>query len=103
MLNGHPLARLPNNVNFSFPGVDGEALVLALDERGIAASAGSACAHVSWEPSHVLLAMGRTLEEASGGLRLTLGRDTTDDDIDVALRVVPEVVAGLTGQPLSPL
>ncbi len=93
--NGHPDARLANNVSFSFPGVDGEALVLALDRLGIAASAGSSCAHVTWEPSHVLLAMGRNLEEASGGLRLSLGRDTTDDEIEVALRIIPDAVAGL--------
>ena len=95
-LNGPRAERLPNNVNFSFPGVDGESLLMALDEHGIAASAGSACAHVTWEPSHVLLAMGRTLEEASGALRLSPGRETTDKDIDTALAIVPRVVRELS-------
>lgn len=93
--NGHPSQRLPNVANFSFAGVDGEALIVALDERGIAASAGSACANVTWEPSHVLLAMGRSLGEASGGLRLSLGRTTTDDEIATAIAIVPEVVERL--------
>ena len=94
-LNGPRTERLANNVNFSFPGVDGESLLMALDRQGIAASAGSACAHITWEPSHVLLAMGRTLEEAGGALRLSLGRETTDGEIDAALAIVPRVVREL--------
>ncbi|HWO94062.1 MAG TPA: cysteine desulfurase family protein, partial [Dehalococcoidia bacterium] len=94
-LNGHPTERAANNVNFSFAGLDGESLVLALDAQGVACSAGSACAHTTWEPSHVLLAMGCTLEEATGALRLTLGNPTTDQDIDDAGRIIVDVVRRL--------
>lgn len=94
-LNGHPTQRLPNNTNFSFRFIEGEALVLQLDMRGIAASTGSACSTRKLEPSHVLLAIGLSPEEAHGSLRLTLGRGNTRDDVDYVLRVLPEVVEKL--------
>jgi cysteine desulfurase len=84
---------LPNIVNFSFPGMDGEALVAELDGRGVAVSSGSACASVSWEPSHVLLAMGHPLDLAVGAIRFSLGPETTDDEIDAVLATLPEAVA----------
>jgi len=94
-LNGHPAMRLPNNANFSFKFIEGEGLVLDLDGYGIAASSGSACSSKSLEPSHVLLAIGLKHEEAHGSLRLTLGRDTKDKDIDYVLRVLPKSVERL--------
>ncbi|MFQ5879516.1 MAG: cysteine desulfurase family protein [Dehalococcoidia bacterium] len=94
-LMGHPEQRLANNVHFAFEGVAGDALVAALDARGIAASAGSACATATWEPSHVLLAMGVPLPKAVGGLRLTLGPQNADDDVDYVLAVLPAVVEKL--------
>ena len=95
MLNGHPKARLPNNVNVSFKGIEGEGLVLRLDDKGIAASTGSACSSHSLEPSHVLLAIGLEHGDAHGSLRLTLGRQTTGEDIGYVLRELPRVVEGL--------
>jgi cysteine desulfurase len=95
LLNGHPVQRLSNNVNFSFPGVEGEPVVLALDFEGICASSGSACSSASVEPSHVLIAMGLDADLAVGSVRLTLGKDSTEAQ---ALRVVdalPRVVARL--------
>ncbi|MPZ22180.1 MAG: aminotransferase class V-fold PLP-dependent enzyme [Dehalococcoidia bacterium] len=92
-LNGHPAMRLPNNTNFSFPGVEGDALVAALDQAGFAVGSGSACGSGSWEPSHVLLAMGVSLERAAGALRITVGRDTTPGDIEALLDHLPNVVA----------
>jgi cysteine desulfurase len=94
-LNGHPTLRLPNNANFSFKFIEGESLVLDLDNKGIAASTGSACSSKSLEPSHVLLAIGLKHEEAHGSLRLTLGRETTNKDIDYVLRVLPKSVERL--------
>jgi cysteine desulfurase len=91
-LNGDPVNRLSNNVNVSIPGVRGDQLVLALDKAGIAASAGAACGSSTWEPSHVLLAMGLSMPEAVGGLRLTLGLETTDVDADAVLATLPRVV-----------
>ncbi|CAI8014391.1 Cysteine desulfurase IscS [Geodia barretti] len=73
VLNGHPSERLPNNLNISFAGVDGESILLGLDLQGIAASSGSACSSGSLEPSHVLLALGQTADVARGSLRITLG------------------------------
>jgi cysteine desulfurase len=96
-LTGHPTERLPNNASFIFRGIEGEPLLLNLDMRGICASSGSACASGSVEPSHVLLAMGYTHEEAHGALRLTLGRENTDAEVDAVLAVVPELVASLRG------
>ncbi|MEM2874389.1 MAG: cysteine desulfurase NifS [Candidatus Nanoarchaeia archaeon] len=101
MLNGHPSERLPNNVNFSFKFIEGEALVLYLDEYGISASTGSACSSKKLKPSHVLLAIGRTPEEAHGSLRLTLGYDTKEEDINYVLEKLPEVVKRL--REISPL
>ncbi len=87
--------RLPNNVNVSFLGVDGEALVLYLDARGIAASTGSACASGSTEPSHVIEAIGRPPEYTKGSIRFTLGKDTTKPDVNYALKVLAGLVAEL--------
>jgi cysteine desulfurase len=102
-LNGHAEHRLPNNANLSFSGVDGESLLLALDRQGIAASSGSACTAGSIDPSHVLLAMGQDRSWALGALRLTLGKQTTAQDIDRVLEVLPGIVARLRadGEPLS--
>jgi len=94
-LNGHPERRLPNNANLSFKYVEGEALLLNLDMRGIAVSSGSACTSGSLEPSHVLLAMGVPPEVAQGSLRFTFGRQNTDDDVDYVLQELPPVVAKL--------
>jgi cysteine desulfurase len=91
-LNGHRQDRLPGNVNFSFSGIDGEPLLLNLDMQGIAASSGSACMAGSVEPSHVLLAMGLAPELAQSSLRLTLGRENTDDNIDTLLEILPKIV-----------
>jgi cysteine desulfurase len=86
-------SRLPNNVNFSFIGVEGETLLLDLDMKGISASTGSACSSESLDPSHVLMALGLKHEMAHGSLRLTLGRLTKDEHIDYVLEVLPEIVA----------
>ena len=85
--------RLPNNTNFSFIGIEGETLLLDLDSKGISASTGSACSSASLEPSHVLLALGLSHEMAHGSLRMTLGRGTTEEQIDYVLDVLPEIVA----------
>ena len=85
--------RLPNNVNFSFIGVEGETLLLDLDAKGICASTGSACSSESLDPSHVLLSLGLKHEMAHGSLRFTIGRLTTDEQIDYVLEVLPEIVA----------
>jgi len=100
-LNGHPTERLPNNVNISIEYVEGESVLLNLDLEGIAASTGSACSSGSLEPSHVLLAMGLSHQKAHGSLRLTLGRETTDEDIVRVLEVLPPIVARLRA--MSPL
>ncbi len=95
VLTGHPTRRLPNNASFCFPGTQGESLVVALDLEGIAASSGSACTSGSTEPSHVLTAIGLERSVAQGSLRLTVGRGTTDEDVDRLLEVLPRVVARL--------
>jgi len=100
-LNGHPESRLPGSVNFSFLFIEGESLLLNLDLKGIAASSGSACTSGSLDPSHVLLAMGLTHEVAHGSLRVTLGRDNTEDEVDYFLEVLPEIVERLRS--MSPL
>jgi len=100
-LNGHPKQRLPNNANFSFKYIEGEALVLHLDFEGIAASTGSACSTKSLEPSHVLTAIGLKPEEAHGSLRLTLGRFNTKKEIDYTCKVIPKVVERL--RKISPI
>ena len=95
VLNGDKVHRLPGNVHFCFEGIEGESLLLLLDEYGIAASSGSACTSGSLDPSHVLLAIGHPHEIAHGSLRLTLSTYTTDADIDLALTAVPQVVERL--------
>lgn len=100
-LNGHELKRLSNNLNFSFSYIEGEALLLSLDLRGIAGSSGSACTSGSLDPSHVLLAIGLKHETAHGSLRLTIGDATTDEDIDYVLAELPPIVQRL--RDMSPL
>lgn len=94
-LNGHPTERLPNNINISIAGVEGESLLLSMDLAGVAASSGSACASGSIEPSHVLTAIGVAPERARGALRLTLGRSTTSEYLDYALQVLHDASARL--------
>jgi len=94
-LNGPWEKRLPNNINISFRGVEGEALVIALDQKGIAVSTGSACSSKSLEPSHVLLALGLSPEEAHGSLRITLGRFTTEKEVEKFLKALPPIVKRL--------
>lgn len=94
-LNGSPEHRLPNNANFTIRGAEGESMVIALDGEGIAASTGSACSSRSLEPSHVLLALRLSQEEAHCSLRLTLGRYTTEGEIKQVLEVLPKVVGRL--------
>ena len=100
-LNGDPEKRLPNNANFSFRFIEGESLLIMLDMKGIAGSSGSACTSGSLDPSHVLLAIGLPHETAHGSLRLTLGADTTKEDLDYTLDQIKEIVAKLRN--LSPL
>ena len=100
-LNGHRTKRLPNNVNFSIKYIEGESILLMLDMNGIAASSGSACTSGSLDPSHVLLALGLTHEVAHGSVRLTLGDDTTEEDIDYVLDVLPKVAHRLRA--MSPI
>lgn len=92
VLNGHPTNRLPNNLNFTILDIEGEAVLLYLDEYGIACSTGSACTSTSLDPSHVILAMGKPYEYAHGSLRFTMGHSTTRADIDHVLSVLPPVV-----------
>ncbi|HEX5139472.1 MAG TPA: aminotransferase class V-fold PLP-dependent enzyme [Dehalococcoidia bacterium] len=94
-LNGHPTERLANNINVSFKGVRGDKLVLELDRHGIAASAGAACGSSTWEPSHVLLAMGLGMPDVVGGLRLSLSAENGDSDLEGLMAVLPEAVASL--------
>lgn len=94
-LNGHPTDRLPNNVNLSFAKVEGEALLLRLDLVGVAGSSGSACTSGTLDPSHVLMALGLSQAQANGALRLTLGTDTTEEEIDAVLDILPPIVADL--------
>jgi cysteine desulfurase len=92
VLTGHPTERLPHVASFCFEGVDGEALLLQLDVQGIAAASGSACASATLEPSHVLHAMGVEPALAEGNLRLSLGVENTEEDVDYVLRVLPGVI-----------
>ena len=94
-LNGDQNSRLPGNVNFCFEGIEGESLLLLLDDKGICASSGSACTSGSLDPSHVLLAIGRVHDVAHGSLRLTLSEDITDKEIDLIASAVTEVVERL--------
>ena len=98
-LNGHPEKRLPNNVNFSFKGVEAEPVLVGLDLSGIAASSGSACTSASLEPSHVLLAMGQDVQFARSSLRITLGRDNTEMEIHKFLETLPPLVQRLRKLP----
>lgn len=100
-LNGHPTKRLAGNVNLSFEFIEGEALLLSLDIKGIAGSSGSACTSGSLDPSHVLLAIGLPHEIAHGSLRLTLGEQNTEEEIDYVLEVLPQIVQRL--REMSPL
>ncbi len=96
-LNGDAVHRLPGNVNFCFEGIEGESLLLLLDDRGICASSGSACTSGSLDPSHVLLAIGRVHDVAHGSLRLTIGEDITEEETDYIIKNVREVVEYLRG------
>ena len=95
VLNGDAARRLPGNVNVCFEGIEGESLLLLLDEKGIAASSGSACTSGSLDPSHVLLALGRPHEVAHGSLRLTLSEENRPEEIDYILQVLPGIVSYL--------
>ena len=94
-LNGHPTLRLPGNAHFSFPGVEGESLLMRLDLAGIACSGGSACTSGSLEPSHVLSAMGLSPDLGRSSVRFSLGRDNTAEEIDRVLTVLPPIVEDL--------
>jgi cysteine desulfurase len=100
-LSGHPTLRLPNSASFLFRYVEGESILLNLDLMGVAASSGSACTSGSLEPSHVLMAMGLPHEVAHGSLRLTLGKENTDEDIDYVLDILPGIIEKL--RRMSPL
>ena len=100
-LNGHPTQRLPGNVNFCFEGIEGESMLLLLDDKGICASSGSACTSGSLDPSHVLLAIGRPHEVAHGSLRLSLCHENTEEEVDTIIEAVTQVVAYLRS--MSPL
>lgn len=100
-LNGHPIQRLPNNVNFSFEYVEGESILLGLDFESIAASSGSACTSASLEPSHVLMAMEVPSDIAHGSLRLTVGIENTEEEVEKILEVLPGIVERLRA--LSPV
>ena len=99
-VNGDVVARVPNTTNIHFDHIEGESLVIALDLKGLAVSTGAACSSGAIEPSHVLIAMGLRSDQARASIRLSLGKQTTDDDIDFALALVPETVARL--RELSP-
>lgn len=94
-LNGHPIMRLPNNINISFMDIEGEAAMLYLDAKGIACSTGSACASTSLDPSHVILALGMSYEAAHGSLRFSLGRQTTREQVDRVIKYLPGIVERL--------
>ena len=100
-LNGHRTKRLPNNANFRFDAIEGESLILHLDSKGIAASTGSACSSTKLEASHVLLAIGLEKEEAHGSLRISLGTENTEENIEYAITAIREVVEKL--RKMSPL
>jgi cysteine desulfurase len=100
-LSGHPTQRLPNSASFLFKYVEGESILLNLDAMGVAASSGSACTSGSLEPSHVLMAMGFPHETAHGSLRLTLGKENNDEDVDYVLQILPGIIEKL--RQMSPL
>ena len=101
LLNGHRTERLPGNVSFCFEGIEGESLLLLLDDKGVEASSGSACTSGSLDPSHVLLALGRPHEIAHGSLRLTLSHENTAEEVDYMIDAVTQVVEYLRG--ISPV
>jgi cysteine desulfurase len=100
-LSGHPSQRLPNSASFLFNYIEGESILLNLDLAGVAASSGSACTSGSLEPSHVLTAMGYPHEVAHGSLRLTLGKETSKEDVEYVLDVLPGIITKL--REMSPL
>ena len=100
-LNGHPSERLPGNINISFEFIEGESMLLLLDAKGICASSGSACTSGSLDPSHVLLAIGLPHEKAHGSLRISLGYQNTEEEVDKLLEVLPPIVQRL--REMSPL
>jgi len=101
ILTGHPQNRLPNHVSFCFRFIEGESMLLMLDMKGIAISSGSACTSGSLEPSHVLTAIGLSQEVAHGSLRLTMGKDNTEEDVEYFLEVLPPIIERL--REMSPL
>ena len=98
-LNGHPTSRLPNNINVSFDRVEGEPILLGLDFAGISVSSGSACSSSSLEPSHVLLATGLTADVAQGSIRITLGRENSEQEVEYLLKVLPDIINKLRAMP----
>lgn len=96
MLNGHPTERLPNNIHVSIPYIEGESILLMLDKHRIEASTGSACSAYDLQPSHVLLALGQNAELAHGSIRFTLGRNTTQEELEYVLSILPGIVERLT-------
>ena len=98
-LHGHPTRRLPNNVNVSFENVEGEPILLGLDFAGICASSGAACSSASLEPSHVLTAIGLPADLAQGSLRITVGKDNTDEEVDYLLETLADLVSRLRAMP----
>jgi cysteine desulfurase len=100
-LNGHPTQRLPNNANVAFDGVEGESVLLLLDQHGIAASSGSACTSGALEASHVLLALGLPYDRAIGTVRFTIGQSTTEEEIDYVLDALPALIEQLRSVSLA--
>src|SRR5208282_3590973 len=100
-LNGEGAPRVPNTTNIYFDGIDGEALVIALDLKGLAVSTGAACSSGAIEPSHVLIAMGLRPERAKASIRFSLGKQNTAEDLEFALNLIPQTVARL--RELSPV
>jgi cysteine desulfurase len=100
-LNGDPVKRLPNNANFCFRFIEGESMLILLDQKGICGSSGSACTSGSLDPSHVLLAIGLPHEIAHGSLRLTLSEKTTKEDIDYTVDELKKIIERLRS--MSPL
>jgi cysteine desulfurase len=94
-LNGHRTLRLPNNANLSFAYTEGESILLLLDQAGVCASSGSACASGSLNPSHVLMALGMDADQAHGSIRLTVGKDTLAEDVAYVLEKLPPMVERL--------
>ena len=95
VLNGHPVKRLPNNINVSVLDIEGEAVILYLDAKGVCISTGSACTSITLDPSHVILALGKPYEYAHSSLRFTLGRHTAKEDLDYVMEVLPPIVEKL--------